>query len=467
MTSCQCTRNGWVYTRVSGNLWEDNMKEIKAEIMINSAPEKVWSVLTDFENYPRWNLFITDISGRKTIGSSLKVSINPPGGKGMTFKPVLLKFEENKEFRWKGKLFIKGIFDGEHYFILSSEDGSKTKLIQGEKFSGILVGLLGKTLDKTKDGRLIDRIKGLRRQFASSHGIIIPSIHIRDNLKLQAEEYVFSIKGSEVGRYTIHVDKLLAMAPEGVDTNLIKGVKTKEPAFNLDAVWINPNDKNRAEALGFTIVDTATVISTHLTELIRKNAHKLIGRQEVGKLLDVFGKTNPKLVEEVVLNLLSLGEIVTVIKNLLYEEVPVKDLQSILETLADNVHKTKNIDILTEFVRQSLAGYITNQFSVDKTLYTLLLDPKLEAMIKESMQSNKGGDLTLNLSPQKTEAMVQDLTEAMAYFENFNSNPIILVTPEIRKALKNYLDRFIQGYTILSYSEISSNIEIKSIATLD
>jgi flagellar biosynthesis protein FlhA len=322
-------------------------------------------------------------------------------------------------------------------------------------------------VDKAKDGRLIDRIKGLRRQFASSHGIIIPSIHIRDNLKLQPEEYLFSIKGSEIGRFTVHVDKLLAMAPEGVDTNIIKGIKTKEPAFNLDAVWINPNDKNRAEALGFTIVDIATVISTHLTELIRKNSYKLIGRQEITKLLDVFSKNNSKLVEEVVPGLLSLGELVTVMKNLLYEQVPVKDLQSILETLADNVHKTKNIDILTEFVRQNLAGYITNQFSVDKTLYTLLLDPNLEDLIRKSMQSNKNGDLTLNLPAKKTEAMIKDLTDAMAYFENFNSNPILLVTPEIRKALKNYLDRFIQGYTVLSYAEVSNSVEIKPIATLD
>jgi flagellar biosynthesis protein FlhA len=322
-------------------------------------------------------------------------------------------------------------------------------------------------VDKSKDGRLIDRIKGLRRQFASSHGVIIPSIHIRDNLKLQPEEYLFSIKGSEVGRYTIHMDKLLAMAPEGVDINIMKGIKTKEPAFNLDALWINPKDKNRAEALGFTIVDTATVISTHLTELIRKNAHKLIGRQEITKLLDVFAKNNPKLVEEVIPNLISLGELVTVMKNLLYEQVPVKDLQSILETLADNVHKTKNIDILTEFVRQSLSGYITNQFSVDKILYTLLLDPKLEDLIKKSMQSNKNGDLTLNLPAQKTESMIKDLTDAMSYFENFNSSPILLVTPEIRRALKNFLDRFIQGYTVLSYAEISNSVEIKPIATLD
>jgi flagellar biosynthesis protein FlhA len=284
---------------------------------------------------------------------------------------------------------------------------------------------------------------------------------------LQPEEYLFSIKGSEIGRFTVHVDKLLAMAPEGVDTNIIKGIKTKEPAFNLDAVWINPNDKNRAEALGFTIVDIATVISTHLTELIRKNSYKLIGRQEITKLLDVFSKNNSKLVEEVVPGLLSLGELVTVMKNLLYEQVPVKDLQSILETLADNVHKTKNIDILTEFVRQNLAGYITNQFSVDKTLYTLLLDPNLEDLIRKSMQSNKNGDLTLNLPAKKTEAMIKDLTDAMAYFENFNSNPILLVTPEIRKALKNYLDRFIQGYTVLSYAEVSNSVEIKPIATLD
>lgn len=322
-------------------------------------------------------------------------------------------------------------------------------------------------VDKAKDGRLIDRIKGLRRQFASSHGVIIPSIHIRDNLKLQPEEYLFSIKGSEIGRYTIHTDKLLAMAPEGIDINIMKGIKTKEPAFNLDALWINPKDKNRAEALGFTIVDIATVISTHLTELIRKNAHKLIGRQEITKLLDVFSKNNAKLVEEVVPNLISLGELVTVMKNLLYEQVPVKDLQSILETLADNVHKTKNIDILTEFVRQSLAGYITNQFSVDKVLYTLLLDPKLEDLIKKSMQSNKNGDLTLSLPASKTEGMIKDLTDAMAYFENFNSSPLLLVTPEIRKALKNYLDRFIQGYTVLSYAEISNSVEIKPIATLD
>lgn len=321
-------------------------------------------------------------------------------------------------------------------------------------------------VDSNQDGRLIDRIKGLRRQFAGSHGIIIPSIHIRDNLKLQPEEYVFLIKGSEAGRYQIHTDKLMAMAPEGDDNILIKGERTKEPAFGLDAVWITPRDKNRAEALGYTVVDVATVISTHLTELINKNAHKLIGRQEVSKLLDLFSKKNGKLVEELIPSQISLGEIVSIMKALLYEGVPIKDLQSILETIADNLHKTKNVDVLTEFVRQNLAGYITNQFLVDKTLYVLMLSPAFEDQIRQSLKS-LDGQITINLPPQKTEGMISDLTAAVSYFENFGAQPLLLVAPELRKGVKNYLDRFIPGYNVISYNEVSGNVEIKPIATIE
>lgn len=321
-------------------------------------------------------------------------------------------------------------------------------------------------VDSTKDGRLIDRIKGLRKQFASSHGIIIPSIHIRDNLKLQPEEYVFSIKGSEIGRFKVFVDKILAMAPEGVDAQLIKGEKTKEPAFGLDAIWIQPKDKNRAEAIGFTVVDVATVISTHLTELIRRNCYKLIGRQEVSKLLDIFSKKNPKLVEDLIPSLFSLGELVSLLKNLLFESVPIKDLQSILETIADNIHKTKNVDILTEFVRQALSGYITNQFAVEKTLYVLMLAPKLEELIRQSLRS-ADGQITIALPPDKAQAIVQDLTTAVQYFENFGAQPLLLVAPELRRGIKNYLDRYIGGYNVMSYNEVSGSVDIKPIATLE
>ncbi len=321
-------------------------------------------------------------------------------------------------------------------------------------------------VDTAQDGRLIERIKGLRKQFASSLGIIIPSIHIRDNLRLQPEEYVFMVKGSEIGRYKVFTDKLMAMAPDGIDMHLIKGEPAKEPAFGLDAVWITPKDKNRAEALGFTVVDVATVISTHLTELIRKNSHKIIGREEVRKLLDIFSKKNAKLVEELIPTQFSLGELVTLLKNLLYEGVSIKDLHSILETVSDNIHKTKNVDILTEFVRQNLAGYITSQFSTDKTLYVLMLSPQLEEQIRNSLKSGDGG-ITIALPPQKSESLVQDLTQAKPYFENFGAQPLLLVAPELRRGVKNYIDRFVAGYNVISYNEISGNVEIKPIASLD
>ncbi len=236
-------------------------------------------------------------------------------------------------------------------------------------------------VESDQSGDLLERIVSIRKQFALDLGIIVPSIHIRDNLQLQPGEYRVLIKGNKVGGGTLRPESLLAMDP-GNTTQTVPGVPTKEPAFGLDALWISKAQKEEAEMAGYTVVDLPTVMATHLTELIRGHAHELFGRQEADSLIENFKKTHPKVISDLIPEPLSLGVVVKVLQNLLREQVSIRDLLTIFEMLADEAHRTKDPELLTEAVRKALARSITHKYvNQEGEIPVLTLEPQLKSCL--------------------------------------------------------------------------------------
>jgi len=326
-------------------------------------------------------------------------------------------------------------------------------------------GLIG-LVDKNQGGELLDRIRSIRRQFALDMGVVVPPIHIRDNLQLPPNAYSFIVRGIEVSRGEIMVDHALAME-SGLVEGAIEGIKTKEPAFGLPAKWISEDKKERAQMLGYTVVDPSTVLATHISELLKTHVNEIIGRQEVQSLLDKVAEKNPKLVEELVPNLLSLGGVQKVLQNLLKEKVSIRNLVTILETLADFAPATKNIDLLTEYVRQSLARHITKQYvSEDGTLYLLTLDPKIEDLLTGAIQHAERESF-LSLDPNTAQKIIKNIENKIKKFTETQSHPIVLCSPPVRIHLKRLVERFITNLAVLSHSDIDTKTKIKSLGVIN
>lgn len=325
-------------------------------------------------------------------------------------------------------------------------------------------GLIG-IVDADQNGDLLERISNIRKQFAMDLGIIIPPLRIRDNLELKPGDYHILLKGVEVGAGSLMVGHLLAMDPGGVSDPVV-GMRTKEPAFGLDAVWITPRQKDEAVYAGYTVVDLSTVIATHLTELIRQNIHELLGRQELQSLLDTFKQTAPKVVEELIPNLLSIGVVLKVLKALLKEGVPIRDFRSILECLADYSTVNKDPMYLTEQVRASLARSITKKLiGGDGQLYLLTLDKTIEETIASSLvQTDQGQQLSVD--PEFVRALMGELNQYVLRMSQETNHVVILCSPLIRPHLKFLIDRFIPNVTVLSHNEITPNVMIKSYGTV-
>lgn len=319
-------------------------------------------------------------------------------------------------------------------------------------------------VDPEQKGELVERIKSVRHQFASEMGIIIPPIHIRDSLQLPPNKYSILIKGTEIAGGELMADRYLALNPGGVDKG-IQGVPTKEPSFGLPALWISSQDKDRAELAGYTVVDPSTVIATHLTEVIRFHGHELIGRQEIQSLLDAFSKKYPKVVEELVPNLLPLGVVVKVLQNLLKERVPVRDLLTILETLADYALLTKDPEILTEYVRASLSRTITRQHQVENNLPVITLEPSLEEKINSAVRQTSQG-MHLALEPKTAQELINKVKVITENAARKGVYPVILTSPSIRSPLRKFLERFIPNVVVLSSNEVTSAVMIQPIDTV-
>ena len=321
-------------------------------------------------------------------------------------------------------------------------------------------------VDIEQGGQLLDRIKSLRRQIARELGIIVAPVHIQDNMQLKPGEYTILLKGNEIARGELMANYYLAMNPNATDEK-IDGIDTREPTYGLPALWIKEEAKENALAKGFTVVDLATVLTTHLSEIIKRHSHELFGRQDVQQLLDAVKETHPKVVEELVPNLLPLGGVVQVLQNLLREQVPIRDLLTILETLADWSPATKDLDILTEHVRHALARTITRMhLTPEGNIAAIMLGHSLESAISEALQQTDHGSF-LSLDPSVAQQMMNNLAASLEKMSSLNYQPVVMCSAQIRYHIKRLIDRFMPHIAVLSYDEILSKVEIQSLDMLE
>lgn len=315
-------------------------------------------------------------------------------------------------------------------------------------------------VDTNLGGDLLERIVMIRRQCALEMGIIVPSIRLRDNVQLGSSEYVLKIKGMEVARGSVMADQVLAINSAGAKET-ISGIETVDPAFGMPALWINKNLRERAELLGYTTFDPPSVIATHLTELIKKYSCEIMDRQQVQTLIDNLKSQQPALVDEVVPKLFSLGEIQKILVNLLRENVPIRDMATILETLADYGGLTKDTDLLTEYVRQSLKRVITRRFVQGKEATVITLDPKLEQLITERSKPNDPGAHPA-IDPTQMQTIVTNLREAVEKLTESGKTPIVLTSPLVRRRFRRIAEQIIPDLPVLSYNEIEQDVEVRS-----
>ncbi|SNZ08122.1 flagellar biosynthesis protein FlhA [Persephonella hydrogeniphila] len=318
-------------------------------------------------------------------------------------------------------------------------------------------------VDESQNGEIVKRIRSLRKQLSKELGIIIPLIHIKDNLELKPGEYRILIRDIEVGRGEIYPDKLLAI-DTGTTKGEIEGIRTKEPAFGLNAYWIDESLKDRAKMLGYTVVDIPTVVITHLSEIIKKHAHEVLGRMETKELINSLSARYP-VVKEIVPEQVPLNIVHRVLQNLLKEGIPVKDLLTIIETLSDNITKTNDPEILTEFVRQSLSRMITSMYQKDNTLYALTLGPKTENYIMEKVQEN-GGSLP-PFEPTFVQKLVNQLTEKAQQFVLHQATPVLLTSPATRRFVRKIIEPYLPDYVVLSYAEIEPKVKVNVLGVVD
>jgi len=316
-------------------------------------------------------------------------------------------------------------------------------------------------VDKQQDGTLLGRIRAIRRQFATEMGIIIPPIHIRDNLNLNPAQYRLMIKGVEAAGTELMVNHYLAMDPGGTAQE-IEGIDTTEPAFHLPAKWIPMDREEEAKFAGYTVVDNSTVIATHLTEIVRNNAHDLLGRQDVQHLLDNLAKSNPKAVEELVPNLLSLGVTQKVLQNLLRERMSIRDMLTIVETLADFAPMGKDPDLLTEYVRQRLAkGMLVPYLQEGKVLQVTTLDREIEEILTKNIRHTEHGSY-LTLDPGLVEEIVQAVSKEVQQQVALNAQPVIMTSPSLRRHVRKLIEPTLPTVMVVSHAEIVDDINLQA-----
>lgn len=314
-------------------------------------------------------------------------------------------------------------------------------------------------------GPLLTRIKAIRKQMVTDMGFIVPPVHIKDNLSLKPTQYSLLIKGVEIASAEVMLNKYLAISP-GTEKVRIEGIPTKDPTFGLPALWIDEKDVEKAQIAGYTVVDVPSVITTHLTEVIKNYAHELLGKQDVQRLLDNLSKTHPKVVEDLIPGLLNLGAVQKVLQNLLRERVCIRDLQTILETLSDYANVTKDTDILTEYVRQALARGITKQLqNPDGSVTAILIDPRVERLIIEAVQTTPQGSY-LALDPLTTEKVVEGIRKSFEEGVQKGYQPVLLCSPAIRRFVKKLTERVSGSIMVVSHGEIAPGTKVYSIGTI-
>ncbi len=317
-------------------------------------------------------------------------------------------------------------------------------------------------MDESQGGDVPDRIKTVRRQLASEYGVVIPLVHIRDNLRLRPHQYRILIRGIEVDSYEIVPGHWLAI-DLGSAKEPLQGIETKDPSFKLKAYWIREDLKDRAQRLGYMVVDISTAIITHISETIKRNLHEILGRAEVLELVENLSRRYPKAVQGLVPDVVPISVLHRVLQNLLREGIPINDLLTILETLADYIEQTRDPDLLTEYVRQRLAKRITRLYSTNGTLYAMIISPKVEAKLTAYVQEGKEDeflDLLVNTIYPK-------LSQEVAKFNQYQTVPILITSSSIRRHIRRVLENYMPNLTVLSYNELDRQLNLKVIGVLD
>lgn len=318
--------------------------------------------------------------------------------------------------------------------------------------------------DVSQGGDLLDRIVMIRRQIAMELGLVVPIVRLRDNIQLNPNEYIIKIKGVQVSKGEVYFDHYLAMDP-GVGEGNIEGIDTVEPAFGLPAKWITEKEREKAEIFGYTVVDPPSVIATHLTEVIKEKAYELIGRQDVKILIENVREEYPAVVEEVVPKNLSLGDVQKVLANLLREQISIRDMVTILETLADYGNVTRDTDLLTEYVRQRMSGYITNKYVGENSLNVVTLDNEIEELIMNSINKTETGSY-LSIDPNKAQAILNNTFNIMQKLTSIGEQPIVLTAPIVRLYFKKLTEQMTRDVIVVSYNEIESSVEVQSVGVV-
>ncbi len=319
--------------------------------------------------------------------------------------------------------------------------------------------------DVNQGGDLLDRVVMIRRQIALELGTVVPIIRLRDNIQLNPNQYIIKVKGVQVSEGEILFDHYMAMNPGFVEEE-ITGIETFEPSFHLPAIWITESQRERAESVGYTVVDPPSIIATHLTEIIREHIAELLTRQDVQNLIDNLKETNPSIVDELVPKLLGLGEVQKVLQNLLEEGISIRDLLTICETLADYAPTTRDTDILTEYVRQSLKRAISNRYFIpNETTQVVTLDPALEQEIMSSVKQTEQGSY-LALDPARTRQIMDSVREQIEKLQNLGRSPIVVTSPIVRIYFRKMSMEFFKDLVVVSYNEVESDVELQSVGMI-
>ncbi len=342
------------------------------------------------------------------------------------------------------------------------------ELLQVEKMELELGYALIPLVDSEQGGDLLDRIVMIRRQCATELGFIVPPVRIRDNMQLKPNSYTVKIKGIPIASGEMIIDNYLVIGPDIENDTQLKGMDTVEPAFKLPARWISSKDRELAETKGYTVVDPPSVLATHMTSIIKGHAYELLGRQEIQHTIDFMKQQNSAVIDELVPDLMNLGDIQRVLSNLLKEQISIRDMLTIFETLADYAKVTRDTDLLSEYVRQALKRQISRQYATDdEKLAVLTMDPGLEENLRESVQQSEYGSY-LALDPEVAQKIVDKLSLFHEQITTKGQTPIIICAPVLRLYFKRFIDRFISNFTVLSYNEVddSTNVEVIGMVSL-
>lgn len=315
--------------------------------------------------------------------------------------------------------------------------------------------------DKNQGGDLLDRVVMIRRQLALELGVVVPVIRLRDNIQLSPNQYIIKIKGVEVASGELMLDHFMAMNPGTADEE-IKGIPTFEPAFGLPAMWIPESMRDKAEVLGYTVVDAPSIVATHMTEIVRRHIHELLGRQDVQTLIDNVRASYPAIVDELIPKLMTLGEIQKVLANLLREGVSIRDMVTILETLADFAPLTRDPDMLTEYVRQALGRAISKSYLSSRNSEVITLDPKVEQMILDSVQKTEAGSY-MAMDPSISSKIISSTAKLSEKMAQSGKQPVVLASPIVRLYFKRLTEHAIPGLAVLSYNELDPTLEVNAI----